>query len=175
MGNPWPKLAGGIDNRFTYKNLYLNIMFTYAWGQEMTVGAQNQWSRPFGTTKINPPTHMLQRWQNPGDETPVSKVTTENIVWGGNSKHLHRTDYLRLKDLTVGYRVNTGGNAFIDGVNVYAKCTNLWTLTKAPDFFWDPEYAPVVQSRGAGNTGALGTFRAAPQARWYLLGISLDF
>jgi len=152
----------------------MNIMFTYAFGQEMTVGAQNQWSRPFGSVKINPPTHMLERWRNPGDETPVSKVTTENIVWGGNSKHLHRTDYLRLKDLTIGYRLRTRGNSALKGLNIYAKFTNLLTFTKAPDFFWDPEYVSVVQSRGAGNTGALGTFRAAPQSKWFILGISFD-
>lgn len=175
MGNPWPKISGGIDNRFTYKNWYLNVMFTYAAGQDFIRGDQKTSLAAFGSAKTNPTEFILERWQEPGDDAPVSKLRVENIDWTTTSEHLHRTDYIRLKDLTIGYRVTMGDGSFLDGLNIYAKVTNLLTFTKAPEFFWDPEFTGVVQSRSQNNMNAGTTYQAAPQARFFMAGVSLDF
>jgi adenylate cyclase len=44
-----------------------------------------------------------------------------------------------------------------------------------PDFFWDPEYTNVVQSREANNLNAGESYKAAPQARFLMAGLSFDF
>ena len=175
MGNPWPKLAGGIDNRFTWKNWYLNMLFTYATGMDFVLGEQKNQLAPFGSTKINPSEFMYGRWQEPGDNAQVSKLTTENVNWSNTTEHLHRTDYLRLKDLTIGARFDLPSNPVIQGVNVFLKFTNLLTFTKAPDFMWDPEYTGVVQARSENNLNAGSSYKAAPQAKFYMVGVSLEF
>jgi TonB-linked SusC/RagA family outer membrane protein len=174
MGNPWPKISGGLDNRFTWKNWYLNMLITFATGMDFLMGEQKTMLTPFGSTKTNPTEFMLERWREPGDVAPVSKVRVENINWTNTSEHLHRTDYIRLKDLTLGYRFRFEAG-WISGLNCYAKFTNLLTFTKAPDFFWDPEYTGVVQNRTQNNLNAGESYKAAPQATFYILGVSLEF
>jgi len=175
MGNPWPKISGGIDNRFTWKNWYLNVLFTYATGMHFYLGEQKTHLAAFGTTKINPTEFMYKRWQNPGDDAQVSRLTNENINWSTTTEHLHRTDYLRLKDLTFGTRFELRDNPIIRGVNCFVKFTNLLTFTKAPDLFWDPEYTGVVQARSQNNLNAGESYKAAPQAKFYMVGVSLEF
>jgi TonB-dependent starch-binding outer membrane protein SusC len=175
MGNPWPKFAGGLDNRFSWKQWYANIMITYATGMDFFLGEQKTILAAFGSTKINPTEFLYNRWQEPGDDASVSKLTVENISWTTTSEHLHRTDYVRLKDITIGRRFAFPGSDWIAGLNVYLKATNLFTLTKAPDFFWDPEYSGVVQSRTANNLNAGESYKAAPQARFLMAGLSFDF
>ena len=175
MGNPWPKFAGGLDNRFSWKQWYANIMITYATGMDFFLGEQKTMLAAFGSTKINPTEFLYNRWQEPGDEAIVSKLTVANVNWTTTSEHLHRTDYIRLKDITIGRRFSFPGIEQIAGLNVYLKATNLYTLTKAPDFFWDPEYTGVVQSRTQNNLNAGESYKAAPQARFFMAGVSFDF
>jgi TonB-linked SusC/RagA family outer membrane protein len=174
IGNPWPKYTGGIDNRFSYKNFYANVMFTFATGQEFSDGYMKQLHAPFGGEKVNPAIDMLNAWNAPGDDATVSRLTTNNVIWPNTTEFLYRTDYLRLRDLTIGYRVNLD-NPIIKGFNIYTKLTNILTFTKAPDFFWDPEFTGVVQSRSANNIGAGGAFKQTPQAKSFLVGFSVDF
>ncbi len=175
MGNPWPVISGGLDNRFTWKNWYMNVLFTYAAGMDFFLGEQKTHLAAFGSTKTNPTEFMYGRWREPGDEATVSKLTTENINWSTTTEHIHRTDYLRLKDLTIGTRFDLPSNPVIQGVNVFLKFTNLLTFTKAPDFMWDPEYTGVVQARSQNNLNAGESYKAAPQAKFYMMGVSLDF
>jgi TonB-linked SusC/RagA family outer membrane protein len=175
MGNPWPKVSGGIDNRVTWKSWYLNLLFTYAAGMDFTMGEQKKELAAFGSAKVNPSAFIYERWQEPGDDAPLSKMRIENVNWSTTTEHLHRTDYIRLKDLTIGNHFALTENPFIQGVNVFLKFTNLLTFTKAPDFFWDPEYTGVVQARTQNNLNAGASYKAAPQAKFYMVGVSLDF
>ena len=51
---------------------------------------------------------------------------------------------------------------------------NALTFTKAPNFFWDPEFTGVVQSRQANNIGAGGAFKQSPQAKSIILGLIIN-
>jgi len=175
MGNPWPKFSGGLDNRFSWKNWYGNIMLTYATGMTFFLGEQKNMLAAFGNTKTNPTEFLFDRWQEPGDQATVSKLTVDNISWVTTSEHLHRTDYVRIKDITIGRRISFPGTDKIAGMNVYLKATNVFTWTMAPDFFWDPEYTNVVQRREANNLNAGESYKAAPQARFLMAGLSFDF
>ncbi len=175
MGNPWPDFTGGIDNRFTYKNWYMNFLFTYAVGMDHWLGELKRTLAAFGSTKVNPHDIVLDRWQQPGDDARVSQLNVQNINWTTTSEQLSRLDYLRLKDLTLGYRFNFQDNRLVRGINCYLKFTNLLTFTKAPEYYWDPEFVGVVQSREANNFGAATDYKTAPQAKIYMLGLSVDF
>lgn len=174
MGNPWPKFTGGFENRFTYRKFYTTILFTFSTGQQFTDGYQKQLVQPFGGEKVNPATNILNAWNAPGDIAGQSQLTTQNVRWPESSEFIYDTDFLRLRDLTVGYRTALPKYG-IDNLNVYATLSNFWTLTNAPDFFWDPEFTGVVQSRTANNVGAGGAFKQTPQAKTILFGLSVDF
>jgi hypothetical protein len=169
-GNPWPKFSGGIDNRIIWKNWYMNVLFTYATGMDFEVGSLKRSLAAFGSVKYNPYSNVLDRWRNPGDVASVSQLTISNVDFSSTTENLHRTDYIRLKDLTFGYRFKTRTASILQGLNCYLKFTNLLTFTKAPDFYWDPEFTLDNDSMKAGKVES-----EAPQAKMYILGVSLDF
>lgn len=174
MGNPWPKYTGGMDNRFTYKNWYMNILVNYSVGKDFLLGEQAQYVAAFGAQKINPPDYVLGRWQAPGDEASVSRLNLQGVYWPSTSEFLHRVDYIRVKDLTLGYRFDLKKSSVFKGINCYIKLTNLLTFSNAPDYFWDPEFTGVIQSNVAGNLQNGGGYRSSPQAKTYIIGLSLD-
>jgi TonB-dependent starch-binding outer membrane protein SusC len=174
MGNPWPKYTGGIENRFSYKKFYGSFLFTFATGQTYEDGYMKALTQPFGGNKLNPPTHMLNAWNSPeGGGANVSQLTTSNVFWEGTSEHLYSTDYLRLRDLNIGYKISTNSSV-VKGLDLSLKMVNVLTFTKAPDFFWDPEFTGVVQSRQSNNIGAGGAFKQSPQAKSIILGLVIN-
>jgi hypothetical protein len=174
MGNPWPKYTGGVENKFTFKNFYGSVLFTFSTGQQFVDGYQKQLAQPFGGEKVNPGTNILDAWNAPGDNATQSRVTTNNVRWPESSEFIYDTDFLRLRDLTIGYRFPFPKWG-LNNLNIYTQFINILTFTKAPDFFWDPEFTGVVQSRTANNTGAGGAFKQTPQAKSIIFGISVDF
>ena len=170
VGNPWPKYTGGFNNKFTWNNWNLNVLFTFSTGMDFSLGDQKRFSDPFGSYKINPPIHLLSRWQKPGDITDVSRINTQNINWTPSTEQLHRMDYLRLKDLTLGYNFSSKSNTLLNGLKCYIRCSNLLTFTKAPDFFWDPEFS----GGGFSNTTSLSYDKTTPQAKFFMIGVSYD-
>ena len=116
---------------------------------------------------------MLDAWNAPGDNATVSQLNNENVRWENSTEFVYSTDYVRLRNLTIGY--NFEMESLAQSINVYTTLTNALTITNAPDFFWDPEFTGVVQSRSANNLGAGGSFKQAPQARQILFGVNIDF
>jgi len=174
MGNPWPNYTGGLENRFSFKKFYGSVLFTFATGQTYEDGYMKALTQPFGGNKLNPPKHMLNSWSSPdGNTSNVSQVNTSNVFWEGTSEHLYSTDYLRLRDLTIGYKITTRGTK-VKGFDISLKMVNALTFTKAPNFFWDPEFTGVVQSRQANNIGAGGAFKQSPQAKSIILGLIIN-
>jgi len=173
MGNPWPKFTGGFGNKISWKNWYLNSFFTFNYGAEAIVGEQKRSFGAFGRTKYNPTTNILDRWRSPGDITNVSRLTTENPSFQPSTRYLHKVDYIRMRDLTVGYAFNTEQGIF-KRINLYAKLTNFLTFTNAPDFYWDPEFSGVVQNRSQNNIRTINNDKSAPQAKTMSLGLKID-
>jgi len=175
VGNPWPLFAGGIDNRFRWKNWYMNILFTYSYGSDLLLGEAKRTLAGFGSIKVNPHSIVLDRWQQPGDDASISRLDASSVNWRNTTEVLYSNDYLRLKDLTIGYNFKFKEDAPVRGINCYLKFTNLLTFTNAPGILWDPEFAGVVQSRQGNNLAAGQNYKTTPQAKMYMLGISVDF
>lgn len=169
-GNPYPKLTGGFSNNFTFKNWSLGVLFTFATGMDFDLGMQRRSLAAFGSSKYNPYATILDRWQKPGDIATVSKLTTDNINWTQTTETLHRTDYLRLKDVTLGYTFKLKKGLAAKNLNCYIKGVNLLTFTKAPDSYWDPEWTQSGTATEAADADA-----TAPQATSLIVGIKVDF
>ena len=75
--------------------------------------------------------------------------------------------------MTIGYKINTRATK-VKGFDISLKMVNALTFTKAPNFFWDPEFTGVVQSRQANNLGAGGAFKQSPQAKSIILGLIIN-
>ena len=138
-----PKYYGTLGNTITYKGFSLNFDFYYNFGNYI----QEAYAQYFldgtystrGKYAIN-----LQRWQKPGDITnvPIYKATSAVVSSSGSDRLLSKGDYIRLRNIQLGYKYNNKAvldKLHINGVNIYARGTNLWTKTYDPNLLSDPE------------------------------------
>lgn len=169
VGNPNPVWIGGITNSLSYKNFDLSVLVTFAAGHDLTNDEQRYQFTGFGYG-WNMWSTALDRWQQPGDQTDMQRVT-----WASERPHstryMHTADYARLKDVTIGYNFPASllKKWKLGSVRVYAKGTNLATLTDYPG--WDPEY----NRDGAGNVGQGKSWLPSPQAKSVSFGLNVGF
>jgi TonB-dependent starch-binding outer membrane protein SusC len=168
-GNPYPDFFGGMNNLLYWKNFDLNIMFTWAVGQEvyrddakfLEGGLDGNWNQ---TTKV------LDAWTPENTDTQVQKLLWQPDNRNYNStRYLEDASFLRLKDLTIGYSLPASLNNRIKvkGARIHFKAQNLWTLTNFTG--WDPE----VNRDSSGNTTQGVTYLSPPQIKTVMLGISI--
>ncbi|WP_054722872.1 hypothetical protein [Marinifilum fragile] len=109
---------------------------------------------------------LLDRWQKPGDQTRYGKFEYTGRPWQRHSKFLYDGDYIRLKDLSVGYDFNKNVTDAIGigGLRVYVRGTNLLTWVKDDNLDYDPE----VDTDGY-------TGMTTPPAKSFIFGVNLKF
>jgi hypothetical protein len=172
LGNKLPTYQGGVGTRLNYKNLTVDANFVFQGGHKI----YEYWATYYMHTGLQSmrnyagAAELMNRWQNPGDITDVPRMqyTTNTVATGSywNSRFLSDGDMVRLRDLTVNYRVpgNLVESAGLDAVNVFVKGTNIWTWTKA-DIEYDPEVPPA---NGFNNI-------YVPIPKSWQLGVNLTF
>ncbi|UZR94557.1 hypothetical protein [Chondrinema litorale] len=109
----------------------------------------------------------MDRWQEEGDVTDVPRV-----VYGTNddsrtsSRFLYDGDYLRVKDIVIGYKLPASllRPVKIDQASVFARGTNLFTWVKDDRLKYDPE----VRADGF-------TRLTTPPVKSIIFGINLNF
>jgi hypothetical protein len=134
QGPSLPKLFGGINNRFSYKNFDLDVNFTYVMGNKLYNGtrATNSDQRYF-----NNGTFIKERWTTPGQKTEIQKLYYGDNVSAGFSfsatSKVENGDYLKLKNIALGYKIPLKARYFngkISSARVYFQASNVFTLTK---------------------------------------------
>ena len=146
VGNANPDFFGGITNRFNYRNFDLSVFFQYSYG-----GDQLNWNRFFqehgGTRNTGFMSSQLDRWQEPGDQTMVPKMTSDNYASNLRpSRFLEDGSYMRLKKATVGYSLPAEflGGLGISSLRFYITGQNLLTFTNYSGL--DPEVTATATS-----------------------------
>ena len=168
-GNPYPDFFGGMNNILSWKNFDLNVMFTWAYGQEvyrddakfMEGGFDGNWNQ---TTKV------LNAWTPENTDTNVQRLTWQPDNRNYNTtRYLEDASFLRLKDVTFGYNLpeNILKRMNVRQVRLYFKGQNLWTLTNFTG--WDPE----VNRDASGNTTQGVTYLSPPQIKTAMIGLSI--
>ena len=171
FGSPYPDFTGSFSSSLNYKNWYMNTLWNFAVGQTyIASGEQIQGKYAYGSYNITPLRSQLGRWRNPGDVTRVAQLTTAPTIWGRTSEYVSEVDYLRMRDLTIGYRFNLEGDNFLKSVDLYAKFTNFLTFTNAPPSMYDPENYIRPD-----NVNLMDKWKQVPQAKAVNLGINIKF
>ncbi|MCL2738656.1 MAG: TonB-dependent receptor, partial [Bacteroidales bacterium] len=111
----------------------------------------------------------LNYWKQPGDS---GKNLSPKPVWGNtsnawtfnNTRWMQRGDFLRIKDITLSYRVPKKllDKANISNLKIYASALNLYTFHNVD--WWDPERG--VTGMGSG---------LHPMAKSFVGGIEISF
>lgn len=165
-----PTYSGGFGTRIKFKGLFADANLYFAGGHKIYEQYAQFYLRTnsFTLGTYNGVQELLERWQQPGDITDVPRLAygSNNNFHNTNSRHLYDGDYVRLKNLTLGYElpaqfIETIG---IDGLTVSLRGTNIATWVKDDGLKLDPE----VRANGY-------TYLTTPPVESYTLGVNLKF
>ncbi|PLK46210.1 TonB-dependent receptor [Emticicia sp. TH156] len=143
VGSATPKTFGSFSSTFSYKGLSLDFMFYYNFGNLVRDSWANYTQSDGYNATFNRVAIQMTRWQKPGDVTNVPKY-----VYGGSlasnslsSRYLYGGDYIRVRDITLGYTLPASliSKAKLSNVKLYVRGSNIWTWVKDKNLPYDPE------------------------------------
>ncbi len=161
IGSTSPKWTLGFNNTFSYKNFDLNIYTIARWGQMMQYDLTASYD-PQG--KGNQPAY-LDYWtpENPTNDFPRAGLTDFYNYLGYQSYNYVDGSYIKLKTVTLGYRIPKKAleRIKLEGVRFYLTGNNLFSWANSD----------LVQNYDAERGGDA----RSPLLRQFVLGVNLDF
>ena len=158
IGNPFPKLSysfnlGGSWRNFDMTMFWQGIGGIYRFFEEQATI----------TNGGNLTTRWLDRWSADNINGSMPRMGQSNNEFT-STFWMQKSDYLRLKNLELGYTFSPSlvRKIGVNGVRVYLQGTNLLTLTKVKNF--DPE-------KSAGDSSN----RMYPNIKAYSVGVNINF
>lgn len=141
-----PKFHGGLTNNFEYKNFDCSFMLSFAGGHYVINGGLHDLrNRPLN----NQLKEVVNAWKEAGDETDLAvravhhlrpQSTNTESDYDKSTQYLQKADYLKLKNLTIGYTLDKDliRKIGLGHLRVYVQGQNLLTFTEVD--YIDPEY-----------------------------------
>ena len=170
---PSPRYFGSLKGNFVWKDLELLVDFYYSYGNYV-YNHVSYFTLSDGADAANSNKNkrlLYDQWMKPGDITDIPKQ-----VFGSqqrlSTRYLEDASYLRLRNLTLAYRLpdNLVRRARLNNVRVYVQGQNLFTVTAFTGF--DPEIGSVTL--GTGAPGAVHDFQF-PASRTVTFGVDVAF
>ena len=174
-GNTLPSYFGGWNNSFNYKRFDLTLFFQFSGGNKIYNGTKATASD-------------MRFWNNAADVyfnhwTPENtNATYARPVFGDNTSNgsanpitdwVEKGDYLRMKNISLGYNFDTkkwSKSLGISSLRVYAQAQNLFVITGYTGV--DPEISSnTTQAVLAGGNDK----NTLPLARSYTVGLNVSF
>jgi hypothetical protein len=170
IGDPHPDYYGGLNNTWSWRGLDLRAFFQFSQGNDVWNGMR-EFSDDGGCNFDNKFASVLRGWKQPGDITDVPRASwfCESGADIESSRWMEDGSYIRLQEVTLGYRLPTrvAGLANLSEARIYVTGRNLKTWTDYSG------YNPDVNSFGSNTNLSLGTdFYAYPLARSWAIGVS---
>ncbi len=166
IGDANPDIYGNIFTSLSWKNLTLDVNFSYSLGNDVFNYYRQQLES--GSRFMNQTTAMLNRWTYEGQVTDVPKATYDDPM--GNSRFSDRWiedgSYLKLKTVTLSYKLPIS-NTYIQGLTVWAQANNVFTVTKY--LGTDPEFSLSNNVLSQGIDAGLLT-----QGRSFHVGVKIN-
>jgi len=184
-----PKLLGGFNTNFTYKQFDLSMVWSFVTGNYIyNRMLQSSMTPNQGMLVLNKKL-LTDSWTKPGDQTYWPQVvaanlymydnagnpTTTGVSYGSDnntpsSQFLEKGDYLKLRNITLGYTISSDltNRCKINSARIYLSASNLLTFTKFSGY--NPEI-DIDQATG----GSYSVFTSMPASRTFMFGLSLNF
>lgn len=166
IGNAQPKLSFGFNNTFTIFDFDLNIFCQGVSGND--IYNQNRIRRETYSSDAFPTSTVMKNHWTPENPTNIPAFSGAEYV--NSSRWVEKGDYLRLKNITLGYRIphKILSKIGCSSARIYVSANNLWTITNYSGF--DPE-----ASMGA-DSDAAGVDRGVyPSSKSFLVGLDISF
>lgn len=170
IGSPHPKMTYGLNSNISYKDFDISLFFLGVAGVEIYNADRMQGldaSYPF-----NLYSEITGRWTGQGTSNEIPRVSTlrTNLNHRTSDLFLESGDFLRLKNLTIGYSLPTAtiDNIGLSRLRLYLSVQNVFTITGYSGL--DPELG-LTQ----GNLQQNVDFAQFPQARTFMVGVNVGF
>jgi TonB-linked SusC/RagA family outer membrane protein len=145
-GSALPTLTGGLSTHVDFKGIFFDASFFYAGGHKVFEdwSFYTHHSGLYTLLYYNGVEELMDRWQNPGDITDEPKVVANTTGYNASrpsTRFLFDGDYVRLKDIVLGYSLPSAWERKIgfSDISLYVRGTNLWTWVKDKGLLYDPE------------------------------------
>ena len=174
LGNPYPKFSLGITNRFSYKNVSLNVTIQGSFGAKIMNGGDRYTYNFYG--KVNARTNVLNRWHSeadPGDgQTPRVTSTLPTSLSVFSTHQLFSASYLRVRNIQLRYSLPGAVSKLLglETAAVYASAVNPFTFTNY--FGYNPEANLYGNSVNPTYGVDLGSY---PTSRTFTFGVNITF
>jgi len=168
IGNAQPDFIFGFTNTLSYKKWDLNIFFQGSAGNDIYNATRIDLEGMFDSK--NQSKVVENRWTTPGQITDIPRSGNMDNV-RNSSRFVEDGSYVRLKSLTLSYRVIDNNENFkaIKKLSVYFTGENLLTFTSYSGF--DPE----VNAFGNSDTEIGIDYGTYPQAWTFIFGLNVEF
>lgn len=168
VGSPHPDFTGGLTNTLRWGAFDLSAFLQFSRGADI-FNAMRLFADSGGWFLDNHFRDVLNRWQQPGDQTDVPRASFDGDSGARevSSRMLEDGSYLRIQEVTVGYDLPDGFAARLGAgsARIYLAAHNLHTFTPYTG------YSPDVNSGGSSANLSLGTdFYAYPIPRSLTIG-----
>jgi len=159
IGSRYPSFSFGMNNSLRYGNFLLTVFINGAVGQTMANTLLSVHSLSYRENQLD-----KNFWSPENPINTYPKNVTDASVNPARVGFYEKTDFLRIKDISLAYRLPTLWVETIKAnrIEVYANIKNLCTFTNWTGL--DPEFA-----RGGSRQ------RATPQTREFLFGARISF
>lgn len=169
MGHPQPNVTYGMTNTFKYKNWDFSFLVTAQTGGKI-YGALG---RAFDRQGMGVSVNVLKKWSNmwysesdPGDgHTPCAWLS--GISEEYDNRWLYSSDFIKLKNITIGYRFKLPKKSVISSLRLNASIENVFMIDS-----YDGGFSP--ESNNASSRISSYDYGAYPQARTFNLGINVQ-
>lgn len=180
-GTPFPKVYGSLANTLRWKGFDLLVDLQYSLGNKMYAGWKAGQSG-LGNLGGNANGYAIlkedwdNRWteSNPSNEVPravASGTAFSNNTLDYTTRYLESADFLRIRNITLGYTlpVELTERIGISNLRLYATAANLYTFTSYDGF--DPEVT-VFPTRSTYRGYDMGS---VPRLRSFVFGLNITF
>lgn len=169
LGKPNPDFELGLQLNAEYKGIFVLTTLTGKFGMQVM-----QSYRSFADNFTqNYTTQIFGRWHGEGTSDRIPRLSSSshrntNYI---SDIYLHDADYLRVTNLTVGYKFNEvlKGWTWLQGASIYASVNNLYTFTQYDGM--DPEVGFGHDAAWASGVD-LGLY---PLPRTVIFGLNVKF
>ncbi|MFC4221268.1 SusC/RagA family TonB-linked outer membrane protein [Flagellimonas marina] len=167
IGNANPDFTLGFNNHFEYKGVYLDMFWQGVFGNDLFNFKAIAIDQNLGVNAVN-------RYSDFNTSGTLPGVNWFQGEYGNyvNDYFIEDGTYVRLKNVILGYNLNTDNIPWIKNINIYVQGQNLLTFTDYSGF--DPEVSfDYSGSQSSINRGV--DDYGYPNYRIYSLGFKVTF
>lgn len=159
----YAKFTGGFGFNFSHKGWFLDTLFSFQQGGWIYDNLQSWVFDPNAAANRNLSADLLNAWTPQNRDTDVPALKATNLSLGSSDRFLHRSDFIRLKNVSVGYSFAKSqlGKLPVRGIKIFVQAENLYTWTDWKGF--DPE--PITSY----------SLNVYPNPKTVSVGLNVDF